>query len=105
MSDPACIGGRPHIVHDVKVQGATGLYDVQVFPSPRPFNNTPIWQTLIRTNRVFIAPFGRQKPCGRPGTTHRRVSSSYASSSAGAGRHITGASRCMQGPPIPATRY
>lgn len=118
MSDPACIGGRPDIVHRVRsrllqaylnlwrwvgiklnmAQGAAQfcrktaflalsgydesqfmgedvdfywrlrklaaesathvkfLDEVQVFPSPRRFDNTPIWRTLIWTNPAFIAP-------------------------------------------------
>jgi glycosyltransferase involved in cell wall biosynthesis len=123
MSDPACIGGSPDIVHRVRsrllrvyfnawrwigiklgmAQGAAQFcrmaafgtlngYDesqfmgedvdfywrlrklsakaggylkfldgVQVLPSPRRFDNTPIWRTLIWTNPVFIAPLRKTK--------------------------------------------
>lgn len=35
------------------------LDDVKVVPSPRRFNQAPIWRTLIWTNPVFIWPFRR----------------------------------------------
>jgi len=37
------------------------LDDVQVFPSPRRFDNTPVWRTLIWTNPAFIAPLRKTK--------------------------------------------
>jgi glycosyltransferase involved in cell wall biosynthesis len=123
MSDPACTGGSPDIVHSVRskllrayfkawrwlgvklgmAQGAAQfcrtsafgtlngydesqfmgedvdfywrlqklcakgggylkfLDDVKVFPSPRRFDHTPIWRTLIWTNPVFIAPFRKTR--------------------------------------------
>ncbi len=123
MTDPACIGGSPDVIHCVRsrllrdyfnvwrwigtklgmAQGAAQfcrmaafrtlngydesqfmgedvdfywrlrklsdkvggylrfLDDVQVFPSPRRFDNTPIWHTLIWTNPVFIAPLRKTK--------------------------------------------
>ncbi len=123
MSDPACIGGTPDIVHRVRsrllraylrawrwigvklgmTQGAaqfcrrsafgilngydesqfmgedvdfywrlrklcakTGGYlkflnDVTVAPSPRRFDHSPVWRTLIWTNPVFIAPFRKSR--------------------------------------------
>jgi hypothetical protein len=35
--------------------------DVQVVPSPRRFDRTPIWRTLIWTRHAFIAPFRKTK--------------------------------------------
>jgi len=123
MSDPACIGGSPDIVHrvrskllrayfrawrwiGVKLGMAQGpaqfcrrsafsilngydesqfmgedvdfywhlrkfcaraggylkfLDDVTVVPSPRRFDQSPIWQTLIWTNPAFIAPFRKTR--------------------------------------------
>ena len=37
------------------------LNDVEVVPSPRRFDHTPIWRTLIWTNPVFIALFRKTK--------------------------------------------
>ncbi len=123
VEDPACIGGRPDVVHTPKsrvlrayfsawrwfgtklgmAQGAgqfcrktafnaldgydqsyfmgedvdfywrlqrlcmkSGGYlkfldDVRLFPSPRRFDHTPIWRTLIWTNPLCLAPFRKSK--------------------------------------------
>jgi glycosyltransferase involved in cell wall biosynthesis len=123
MSDPACLGGSPDIVHQVRssllraylrawrrigiklgmAQGAAQfcrksafkilngydesqfmgedvdfywrlrklcanaggylkfLDDVTVIPSPRRFDQSPVWRTLIRTNPAFIAPFRKNR--------------------------------------------
>ena len=123
MSDPACLGGSPDVVHRVNstllrvyfrawrwiglqlglAQGAaqfcrasafgalngydeaqfmgedvdfyyrlrrlarkTGgtlrfLDDMQVLPSPRRFDNAPLWRTLVWTNPAFIGPLRRKK--------------------------------------------
>jgi len=37
------------------------LNDVQVVPSPRRFDQTPIWRTLIWTNPMFIAIFRKTR--------------------------------------------
>jgi glycosyltransferase involved in cell wall biosynthesis len=49
-----------------KLAARTGGYlrflnEVQVLPSPRRFDNTPVWRTLIWTNPVFIAPLRKTK--------------------------------------------
>jgi glycosyltransferase involved in cell wall biosynthesis len=48
--------------HSIKAGGFLKfLDDVKVYPSPRRFNNTSIWRTLIWTNPLFIGPLRKKK--------------------------------------------
>lgn len=51
------------------------LEDVQVVPSPRRFDNSPIWRTLVWTNPLFVALFRKTNRRGEIGMLDPGVNS------------------------------